>query len=100
MGLGHVAGQVIFMLLVFTMRGRWSPRAARRDLDEHERLVEKELAQLRSGNAGSGSPTVGGPIDLPEREVAVPVSHRSRPCTSDRLVRALRTPLRVAGSRP
>jgi hypothetical protein len=28
------------------MRGRWSPRAARRDLAEHDRLVSEELAKL------------------------------------------------------
>ena len=39
-------GMVIFAILVFTMRGRWSPRAARRDLDEHERMVTEELAKL------------------------------------------------------
>jgi len=31
---------------VFFMRGRWSPRAARRDLEERERLVTEELAAL------------------------------------------------------
>jgi hypothetical protein len=28
------------------MRGRWSPRAARRDLEEHDRIVTEELAKL------------------------------------------------------
>jgi hypothetical protein len=28
------------------MRGRWSPRAARRDFNEHERLVTEELAKM------------------------------------------------------
>ncbi len=39
-------GMAIFGVLVFFMRGRWSPRAARRDLDEHERIVSEELAKL------------------------------------------------------
>jgi hypothetical protein len=39
-------GMAIFAVLVFFMRGRWSPRAARRDLDERERLVSEELAKL------------------------------------------------------
>ncbi len=30
-----LAGQLVFALLVFTMRGRWSPRAAKRDFDDH-----------------------------------------------------------------
>jgi MFS family permease len=41
-------GMAVFALLVFTMRGRWSPRAARRDFEEHERLVTEELAKLVS----------------------------------------------------
>jgi hypothetical protein len=41
-----LGGQVIFGLLVFTMRGRWSPRAARRDLEDHERNVAAELARV------------------------------------------------------
>jgi hypothetical protein len=40
-------GQLIFLGLVFTMRGRWSPRAAKRDFEEHERVVATELAKLR-----------------------------------------------------
>jgi hypothetical protein len=39
-------GMAIFAVLVFFMRGRWSPRAARRDLEERERMVEAELAKL------------------------------------------------------
>ena len=39
-------GMAIFAVLVFFMRGRWSPRAARRDLDEHDRIVSEELAKL------------------------------------------------------
>ncbi len=41
-----VGGEALFLLIVFTMKGRWSPRAARRDLEAHERLVEEELARL------------------------------------------------------
>ncbi len=40
-----LGGQVIFGLLVFTMKGRWSPRAAKRDLEDHERKVAAELAR-------------------------------------------------------
>ncbi len=39
-------GMAIFAALVFTMKGRWSPRAARRDLEERERIVTDELAKL------------------------------------------------------
>jgi MFS family permease len=40
------AGMAVFAVLVFFMRGRWSPRTARRDLAEHDRLVSEELAKL------------------------------------------------------
>ena len=39
-------GMLVFAVLVFFMRGRWSPRAARRDLAEHDRIVSEELAKL------------------------------------------------------
>jgi ACS family D-galactonate transporter-like MFS transporter len=39
-------GMLVFAVLVFFMRGRWSPRAARRDLADRERMVEAELARL------------------------------------------------------
>jgi len=44
-----VAGQLVFLVLVFFMRGRWSPRAAKADFDQHEQLVAVELAKLRGG---------------------------------------------------
>jgi hypothetical protein len=37
---------------VFFMRGRWSPRAARRDLAEHDEMVTRELAKLVQEPAG------------------------------------------------
>ena len=39
-------GQFVFAILVFFMRGRWSPHAARRDLAERDRTVSEELAKL------------------------------------------------------
>ena len=47
-----VAGQLVFLVLVFFMRGRWSPRAAKADFDQHERLVAAELAKLRGKESG------------------------------------------------
>jgi MFS family permease len=46
-----IGGQVVFGLLVFTMRGPWSPRAAKRDFEEHERLVKAELERLQREEA-------------------------------------------------
>ncbi|MGO8873527.1 MAG: MFS transporter [Acidimicrobiales bacterium] len=54
-----LAGQVVFAVLVFTMRGRWSPRAAKRELDEHDRMVAEELAKLQSQMEPTGPPGTG-----------------------------------------
>jgi hypothetical protein len=66
-----IGGMVIFFLLVFTMRGRWSPRAAKRDLEEREHLVTEELAKIRGemdptadtvlGQTARRSRTLSGP---------------------------------------
>jgi hypothetical protein len=45
------AAQVLFLPFVFLMAGRWNPRLARQDELEHERLVERELAEPRAGRA-------------------------------------------------
>lgn len=42
-------GIVLFLLLIFVMKGRWSPRAARRDTEAHDREVAAELAAMESG---------------------------------------------------
>jgi hypothetical protein len=42
-----VGGQVIFIPLILLMAGRWSPRRAREDAEEHERLVQDEMAKLQ-----------------------------------------------------
>ncbi len=58
------AGQVVFLPLVLVMAGRWRPRSAKRDADEHERLVQEELAQLATAGAGAGAgPGTGGIAD-------------------------------------
>ena len=43
-----IAGVVLFVLTVFTMRGRWSPAAAKADVEAHDALVAQELAALRA----------------------------------------------------
>ncbi len=42
------AGIALFLALIFVMKGRWSPAAAQRDQEEHNRLVQQEL-QLLAG---------------------------------------------------
>jgi ACS family D-galactonate transporter-like MFS transporter len=46
-----VAAQVLFLPFVFVMTGRWSPKKAKQDELEHERLVQAELAALEAGRA-------------------------------------------------
>jgi len=41
-----VAGQVLFLPFLFVMAGRWSPRRAREDAEQHQLSVERELAAL------------------------------------------------------
>jgi MFS family permease len=41
-----VGGEVVFLPFILVMAGRWSPKKAREDADEHERLVASELAAL------------------------------------------------------
>jgi MFS family permease len=43
-----VGGEVLFLPLMMLLAGRWSPRAARRDTEEHEQLVARELEALHS----------------------------------------------------
>ena len=42
-----LGGQVVLLVMVFVMRGPWSPAVARRELEEHDRLVALELDRLR-----------------------------------------------------
>jgi hypothetical protein len=42
-----VGGEVVFIPLILLMAGRWSPRRAREDAAEHERIVQQELAKLQ-----------------------------------------------------
>ncbi len=56
------AGQLLFLGLVFRMRGRWSPRAAKRDFEEHERMVGLELARLHEEIERVGAGGVPAPL--------------------------------------
>ena len=58
-----IGGMVLFLFLVFTMRGRWSPSAAKRDFEEHERRVTEELAKIRREMSPAGA---GDLPDVPE----------------------------------
>ena len=41
-------GIIFFLLSIPLLRGRWRPRDARRDEEEHEALVQAELAKLQA----------------------------------------------------
>ncbi|NDZ79354.1 MFS transporter [Streptomyces sp. SID10853] len=51
-----LAGQVLFLPFVFVMTGRWRPRDARRDLQDHEEAVARQVAALRQSPQSSQSP--------------------------------------------
>jgi hypothetical protein len=38
--------QIVFIPFIFLLAGRWSPKRARKDEEEHEAMVERELAEL------------------------------------------------------
>ncbi|MEV6792953.1 MFS transporter [Streptomyces sp. NPDC051320] len=46
-----VGGQILFLPFVFVMAGRWSPKKARQDAEEHQAVVDRELAALASAKA-------------------------------------------------
>ena len=41
-----VGGEIVFIPLIFLLAGFWSPRRARQAEQEHEAMVERELAKL------------------------------------------------------
>ena len=43
-----VGGEAVFIPLIFLMAGRWDPRRAREDAEEHERSVRQELETLHA----------------------------------------------------
>ena len=43
--------EVAFIPFVFLMAGRWSPKKAREDAEEHERMVEQEMLGLQATTA-------------------------------------------------
>jgi MFS family permease len=42
-----VGGEIVFLPLILVMAGRWSPRRAREDAEEHARKVQEELSALQ-----------------------------------------------------
>jgi MFS family permease len=46
-------GMVVFIPTIWLVRGRWSPRQARKDAEEHDRVVAEELARLARESAAT-----------------------------------------------
>jgi len=46
-----VGGEILFLPFIFIMTGRWSPKKAKQDADEHEAKVQAELAALQEADA-------------------------------------------------
>ena len=46
-----LAGQVLFLPFLFVMAGRWSPKKAREDAEEHARRVDLEMAAMAPAEA-------------------------------------------------
>ena len=42
-----IAGEIVFLPFILLMAGRWSPRKAREDAEEHDRKIQLELAALK-----------------------------------------------------
>jgi hypothetical protein len=42
-----VGGQVVFLVIIFFIRGNWRPAVAKREAEERERFVEEEIEKLR-----------------------------------------------------
>jgi len=49
-----VGGEVLFIPFIFLMAGRWSPKRAREEVEEHERLVAQQLNALAGPGPDAG----------------------------------------------
>jgi MFS transporter, ACS family, D-galactonate transporter len=52
-------GQLLFIPLALLLTGRWSPRKAREDEEEHERWLEAQLAEFHVAEEADTPPLVG-----------------------------------------
>lgn len=49
-----LGGEAVFIPAIFLMAGRWSPRKAREDVAEHERMIGEQMAQFGGEAAPAG----------------------------------------------
>jgi MFS family permease len=52
-----VGGEAVFIPFIFLMTGRWSPRKARDDVAEHERMINDQLAEFGGATTTRGAET-------------------------------------------
>ena len=52
-----LGGMVLFIPTIWLARGRWSPGRAKKDEQQHEADVERELQELVSAGAGTAATT-------------------------------------------
>jgi hypothetical protein len=57
----------VFGLLVLTMRGRWSPKGAKRDFEDHERRVERSWRSSARRRPGLRSRTFPSQYECAEK---------------------------------
>jgi len=57
-----VAGEAVFIPLIFVMTGRWRPKRARQDAEAHEALVAAEMAKLGLAQPSPGSAAAAGSV--------------------------------------
>ena len=58
-----LGAELVLFPFIFLMTGRWSPKRAKRDEDEHEAKVQAELAELAASGALAGTPVVASAAD-------------------------------------
>ena len=46
-----LGGQLLFLPFIFAMAGRWNPRKAREDLEQHEAVIAAQIEALEPANA-------------------------------------------------
>ena len=80
-------GFLFFLASIPLLRGRWKPSSARRDEEEHEAMVDAELAKLQHLNPGRAARRVSGPaphgrppgLALPAAGGSAALHRRGRP---------------------
>ncbi|WP_083473378.1 MFS transporter [Frankia sp. R43] len=76
-----VAGEVVFIPMIFLMVGAWRPRTARRIAAVHQAVVDSELARL-TATAASPATVASSPATASTATTAAPVATPAAPTTA------------------